>query len=126
MKKIILSSLSAIIIFSLISVIGAGAFMLGDVDNDGTLSISDATEIQKFIVETVDFNDDQILAADVDDSGYVDILDVSTIQKRLADIIDSFTTAPATEEPTTVAPTTAKPTVPPTTKPSYWLPEIKI
>ena len=45
---------------------------------------NDATEIQKFGVELIDFTDEQKFIADVDGDGRVSVLDVTCIQKYLA------------------------------------------
>lgn len=59
----------------------------GDVDQNGRVDISDATMIQQYIVQHVEFDDRQLALADADRSGKVDILDVTFLQKTLAEII---------------------------------------
>ncbi len=63
---------------------------IGDVDCDGSVTIDDATLIQKYIAEIVTLTDDQHSVADADHSGIVTIDDVTTIQKNIADIITSL------------------------------------
>lgn len=57
--------------------------MWGDVDMDGYVTVSDATEIQKYIVELVTLTDEQILAADVNNDGTVDITDARLINQYI-------------------------------------------
>lgn len=63
---------------------------MGDVNNDGVISINDATLIQKILVKKVDHTEDNILYGDVDDSGYLGIRDTTLIQLYLSKIIDAF------------------------------------
>ncbi len=72
----------AVITIDVASVVSGPIF--GDVDGDGEISINDATEIQKFGVELIDFTDEQKFIADVDGDGRVSVLDVTCIQKYLA------------------------------------------
>ncbi len=58
--------------------------IMGDVDGDGEITIHDATDIQMFGVELIEFTDEQKLAADVDGDGRISVLDVTCIQKYLA------------------------------------------
>ena len=62
---------------------GEADFKLGDVDNDGTVTILDATAIQRFLAEmrVPSFNE---AAADTDSSGDVDITDATRIQRFVA------------------------------------------
>lgn len=62
----------------------------GDVDGDGEVTVDDATAIQKYAVEFLEFDSEQIAAADVDGDGKVSIGDVTIIQKYIADIITSL------------------------------------
>lgn len=57
-----------------------------DVNRDGVVSILDVTEIQKYLVELVDFDMEQLAAADVDGDGDVRIFDCTELQKELAEI----------------------------------------
>lgn len=65
-------------------------FMLGDVDMDGDITISDVTTIQKSLVDVLAFTEEQEYLADVDKNGTVSIDDATTIQKYLAEVISSF------------------------------------
>lgn len=56
---------------------------IGDVDNDGVVSIMDATEIQMVIAQKKPMFDD-ITIADVDGDGEVSIMDATAIQRIIA------------------------------------------
>ncbi len=58
----------------------------GDVNGDGILNIRDATEIQKYNAELVDFNEIQLRLGDLNNDGRVNISDATLIQKRVAEI----------------------------------------
>ncbi|MDR0914000.1 MAG: dockerin type I repeat-containing protein [Oscillospiraceae bacterium] len=59
----------------------------GDVDMDGSVSIADATEIQKYLAMFIDLDEFQLQAADADLDGGVNIVDVTILQKVLAKIM---------------------------------------
>ena len=59
---------------------------LGDVNNDGTINITDATEIMKYSAELIGENEINLKYADVNDDGIVNVLDATEIQKSLAGI----------------------------------------
>lgn len=63
---------------------------LGDVNMDGTVSILDATEVQKGLAGLVSLNEYQSKLADVNKDGSVSIIDATQIQKYIAGIIDKF------------------------------------
>ncbi|MDO5124566.1 MAG: dockerin type I repeat-containing protein, partial [Eubacteriales bacterium] len=63
---------------------------LGDVNMDGTVSILDATEIQKGLAGLVSLNEYQSKLADVNKDGSVSVIDATQIQKYIAGIIDKF------------------------------------
>lgn len=108
----------------------AKQILIGDTDLNGAITISDATTIQKYCVDQISFNEDQMIAGECDGDGVVGIKDATLIQKYLVDWdetgmvgeyvdIEEPTTEPVTE-PTTEAPTTTQPvteatTVQPTT-----------
>lgn len=65
-------------------------YMRGDVNGDGTVSVDDVTMIQKYIANTMDLTESQLLSADVDGKEGVSIDDVTQIQKYLASLIDKL------------------------------------
>ena len=62
----------------------------GDVDSDGVVSISDATEIQLSLAELTTLTEEQQIAADVNKNGKTDIDDATGIQMFLANLIQGF------------------------------------
>lgn len=58
----------------------------GDVDGDGTLSVLDATEIQKYIAKLTEFNEIQTELADLNGDGEISVIDATEIQKTLAQL----------------------------------------
>lgn len=59
----------------------------GDVDGDKTMSILDATLLQRYLVGLVSFNDSQLEAADANGDGRINIRDVTYIQRKLVGLI---------------------------------------
>lgn len=68
----------------LLSFTPSSNLIYGDVDGDGSVTITDATIIQKASIGLVDLNEDQIKCADVTGDGRVSISDVTLIQKYIA------------------------------------------
>ncbi len=62
----------------------------GDVDGDGKITVSDATEVQKYLASLKTLTDEQIQSADVDNSSVISISDATYIQMYVAKIITSF------------------------------------
>lgn len=56
---------------------------LGDVNGDGVVNITDATEIQKYAVSRINFSEAQLEVADFDQDGVVNVSDATKIQKYL-------------------------------------------
>lgn len=85
----------------------ASGTLLGDVDNDGRVTIMDATILQWKLADISKSDDTSInaTAADIDSNGEIEIMDATYIQRRLASI--------ETPYPIGVLPTT-QPTLPPT------------
>ncbi len=77
----------------------APELIIGDVNNDGVVTIDDATMIQRFLAEFLDENDNPlidvnndtaVMIADTNRDGKISIRDVTEIQRFLAEIIDAF------------------------------------
>ena len=62
----------------------------GDVNLNGTVTASDATEIQKYAAGLVDLTLEQLMAADVNGDGLVNSNDATLIQKYVASLITVF------------------------------------
>lgn len=58
--------------------------VLGDVNNDGKISILDVTDIQKYIAGLTDFTDNQVKAANTFEDNRIDINDVTELQRYIA------------------------------------------
>ena len=72
------------------TVLVKNSHVLGDVNCDGVISIADATTLQKYLANIVDFNDEQLAVADTNGDGSVSIADATQIQKYLAQLIPSL------------------------------------
>ena len=93
MKKII--SIFVIIVLALSpAAVSATAqaveFVLGDVNGDGIVSISDVTAIQRHLAQLELIPEEKLNAAMVNDGKTLTISDATTIQKKLAELIDRF------------------------------------
>lgn len=64
--------------------------LLGDVDNNGKVTIDDATLIQKSAAELITLTAEQAKYADVNKDGRINIEDATLIQKYTAGMIESF------------------------------------
>lgn len=63
------------------------AGLLGDVDMDGTVTVTDATLVQKYLSDLVTLTTAQRYLADVDYDGDVDVQDSTKIRKYASDLI---------------------------------------
>ena len=96
--------------------------LLGDVDNDGSVTVLDATTIQKALASLLTLDEESRKAADVDGDDSMSIIDATAIQKWLASIAvpyaigEPMESEGSTEAPTeqTEAPTEATETTAPT------------
>ena len=64
--------------------------LLGDVDNDGVVSVMDATQIQRSMAQLVELDAAAVKRADVDFDTIVSVMDATAIQRFVAQIIDKF------------------------------------
>ena len=67
-----------------------GEFLLGDVNLSGTVDVTDATVIQRFLASLMTLSESQQKAADTNGNGAVEITDATLIQRYLAKLIDTF------------------------------------
>lgn len=65
----------------------AKGILYGDVNNDGALSITDATKIQSYLAGITDFTSAQTEIADINRDGKVSIADATMIQKKLVGLL---------------------------------------
>lgn len=99
--------------------------LIGDVNQDGTITVSDVTEIQLYINEMKTLSKNQLVAADVDDDGTIDVRDATYIMMYVTNQpsseakVGQYTGGITPTQPTTVNPTTQPTTAPiPTTQPT--------
>ena len=71
-------------------VVEAPLVTIGDLNNDGISDVLDAVMIQKYTVDKMELNKQQLLAADVNNDNIVDILDAIMIQKFAAGKIEGY------------------------------------
>lgn len=65
-------------------------FDIGDINGDGTISIADATELQKHLVGLVTLSDEQLAVADTNGDGSVSVADATQIQKYITQLIPTL------------------------------------
>ena len=73
-------------------------YILGDANNDGIVSISDATAIQRHLAQLEQIPEELLRASKVCDGKTLTITDATTIQKKLAKMIDHFPVEERSEE----------------------------
>lgn len=61
--------------------------IIGDVNGDGSITVLDATTLQKYISGLVSFSDEQLALADTNGDGIVTVLDATAIQKYIAGLV---------------------------------------
>lgn len=57
--------------------------LIGDINSDGRLNISDAVLLQKYLLNVQEFSEDQWKTADINEDGYVDSFDMVLLRKKL-------------------------------------------
>ena len=63
---------------------------LGDVDNDGEVTVTDTRYLLQFVAGMRTFSDEQILCADLDGNGFVDEIDGQLLNQKMAGAINTF------------------------------------
>lgn len=61
--------------------------VMGDIDNDGVLSMTDVVMLQKYIAKLISEDTFNKSIADIDGSGKIDMQDVTFMQKRIAKLL---------------------------------------
>jgi len=91
--------------------------LIGDVDLNGTITISDSTEAQRYISHISTLSDDALIAADVNKDSVISVKDATSIQAYVVKLTveDSYCgTYTGNIEPTQPATTVTEPTTEPT------------
>ena len=92
MKKVlslILTFVIALAVFSVMTASAAEELICGDADGDGTVTVLDATMIQRHLADLLHLSEERLQAADVSGDG-IDITDATLIQRWLADYSVSY------------------------------------
>lgn len=63
-----------------------GETLKGDVNRDGSVTVVDATLVQKYIVKLEDFDAETMKIADVNGNGIIEITDATLIQKIVVNL----------------------------------------
>lgn len=106
MKKFIavFTVLTFVLFTTAFTTLAQTSYKYGDVNQDGVISINDATDIQRYLTGYIHFTRDMLILADVDDDDDVSIMDATLVQMYLARLVDDFpsnnTAAPATQPAT--------------------------
>lgn len=82
MKKI--SCIIMVLFLIISSVLYTSAVVENDINSDGKFDIKDLNSIQKYIVKSINFNNNQIKISDLNKDSKVNIADVTLGQKMLA------------------------------------------
>ena len=64
--------------------------VIGDVNGDGSVTVQDATVLQKYLAGLVTLSDEQLAVADTNGDGSVTVADATVIQKYLAGLVTSL------------------------------------
>lgn len=123
LKKAILALISVTACLLMCTIACAAGVRLGDVNGDETVTIIDATAIQRNLVGLPTNNGFSKLAADVDGNGEIEITDATFIQRWLAALdtpytIDEFVESPTEATEAATQPPTAASTEQPTHSPT--------
>lgn len=64
------------------------AGIIGDVNSDGKVDVTDATLLQQYLAEMVELSPAQLAVADANGDGKIDVTDATAIQNYIAELID--------------------------------------
>ena len=70
--------------------------LMGDANKDGTISIFDVTEIQKYAKNMIEFDEVQLIVSDVNNDGVIDNYDATLLQKSISDLDKNYNTVGGT------------------------------
>ena len=103
--KIIPALLCAAVLFSVCSVCAAAGNLPGDADGDGSVTLTDATCVQRKLAGLRTDGSFSETAADVDGNGLVEIADATLIQRWLAGMEPPYPIGPQPTQAPTQMPT---------------------
>ena len=83
--------ISALTFCAVLSVNAAPLPLYGDVLSDGGITVADATQISKYLTDSVKLTDEQLVEADYNGDGTVSVDDVTAIQKMLVGLPYKYT-----------------------------------
>lgn len=101
MKRFISIFIIFVFVFSLVTTAVSAQTskcILGDVNGDSIVSISDVTAIQRHLAQLEQIPEEKLKAAMVNDGKTLTITDATTIQKKLAEMIERFPVEEQSEE----------------------------
>lgn len=92
-KRLAALSLAAVSLFQLLPITGSAAedYILGDVSNDGKISVIDALEILRYEAELSVLTERQSLAADINEDGSVNLVDALHIMRYVSNMSTNLT-----------------------------------
>ncbi len=64
--------------------------VIGDISGDGTVTVLDATMLQKYLAGLASFSNEQLAVADTNGDGKITVIDATAIQKYLANLVTSL------------------------------------
>ena len=64
------------------------AGIIGDVNGDGKVDVTDATLLQQYLAEMAELSPAQLAVADTNGDGKIDVTDATAIQNYIAELID--------------------------------------
>jgi len=65
-------------------------YLIGDINTDGKVDLTDLTELSLAIIEDKTLTESQIKAADIDENGKTDLPDLARLRQYLSKVIDSL------------------------------------
>ena len=93
-KRLLAAVLSMSLVFSTaVSFVSADTvteYLIGDINTDGKVDLTDLTELSLAIIEDKTLTESQIKAADIDENGKADLPDLARLRQYLSKVIDSL------------------------------------
>lgn len=83
LKRIIAVLLSCVLCVGLIIPVSASAFLLGDIDGDGKLTVSDVIGIRRVIMSGSDIDNNQKRKIDLNSDGHITVADIISLRNMI-------------------------------------------